>query len=295
MKNVIVLTNNEPKKFDFLVNLGYDNIYQPPTMCMKLTPTKIFNYQMFNLSNNDIKLMNYLKSRDGVIIVVDTIDDQIIKQCTNVINQNTHHPVLIVLENSNNQTYNLNHIIKNQLLHKYVQIKRYEIAEKDDTNDKVPYNVEIKYWFNDALKKSERMQLGNDTSKKIDIVLMAKEFESCTLPLELWDHYGRLKIVYYAIRNYGFNNTIDKNGWLCTNWIKYKTSIGHGNLWHYSLTRFWAHVINKLISHYNNFDDLYMNNPQIQNGQYFKKFYSEELLFTPFARSNWFPPNLTYL
>lgn len=45
--------------------------------------------------------------------------------------------------------------------------------------------------------------------------------------------------------------------------------------------------------HYHkNFDDLYKNNPQIQSGQYFKKFYTDNILFTSFARTIWVPPNL---
>lgn len=41
-KNVIVLTNDESKNFIFLNLLGYENIYQTPTMCMIVTPTKLF-------------------------------------------------------------------------------------------------------------------------------------------------------------------------------------------------------------------------------------------------------------
>src|SRR5438046_9672841 len=96
------------------------------------------------------------------------------------------------------------------------------------------------------------------TSTNIPIQLLAKEFQDCTLKLDLWNHYGRLRIVYYSLINYGFKNSIDQNGWLCKNWIKYKTSIGHGNLWHYTLTRFWINILYNLLvkNKYKNFNEL---------------------------------------
>ena len=350
-KNVIVLTNNESKQFNFLRLLGYENIYQAPTMCMIVTPTKFFNYQIFNLLNNDPKLTNYIKSRDGIIILIDQMNDQIVFQITNIINKNSNQPILIVFEHGKEYPYTLKHLIKSPL-HKYIHIRE-NIDELDGTQkyvktndekkiikpiiklldtklldtklldtklldtklldtklldtkllDTKPIDVKVKEWFNNALKKTNPMRISNTpqsistdryTESTIPIKQMANEFEQCTLPLEMWNHYGRLKIVYYSLCKYGFTDTINPNEWLCTNWIKYKTSIGHGNLWHYTLTRFWASIIYKLMQSYKNFNDLYTNNPEIQSGQYFKKFYTDSILFTPYAKTNWVPPNLNQL
>ncbi len=81
---------------------------------------------------------------------------------------------------------------------------------------------------------------------------------------------------------------------LCTNWKKYKTSIGHGNLWHYTLTRFWANVLYNLQKnyHYKTFKELYDSHPNIQIGSMFNEYYSEDVLFTDYARHNWVSPNL---
>ena len=122
---------------------------------------------------------------------------------------------------------------------------------------------------------------------------MAFQFERCKMNLNLWDHYGRLRIVHYSLMKYGFANTIDPNGWLCKNWKKYKTSIGHGNLWHYTLTRFWATILYCLQSKnkYSTFSELYEKNPEVQNGSLFKEYYLDDIVFTTNARNNWVSPN----
>lgn len=44
-----------------------------------------------------------------------------------------------------------------------------------------------------------------------------------------------------------------------------------------------------------NFNDIYKNNPQIHSCQYFKQFYTDSILFTPFVRTNWVSPILKQL
>ena len=124
--------------------------------------------------------------------------------------------------------------------------------------------------------------------------MMAQQFQSGTMPLHIWDHYGRLRIVDYSLMKYGYANTIDPNGWLCKHWKSYKTTIGHGDLWHYSLTRFWINIIYNLQTKnkYKTFDELYKNNPNIHTGSLFKKYYSDDVIFTPKARNEWVQPNL---
>lgn len=116
------------------------------------------------------------------------------------------------------------------------------------------------------------------------------------IPFKSADHYGRLKIVDYAIMTYGYKGAIDSNGWLCTNWKKYKKSIGHGNLWNYSLTRFWINILYNLQvkNNYKSFDELYTNNSIIHNGKLFQQYYSNDVLFSDNAKNNWVPPNLIH-
>jgi hypothetical protein len=115
-------------------------------------------------------------------------------------------------------------------------------------------------------------------------------FESSVLPLMPWDHYGRLRIVHYALTKYGFDNTIDQNGWLCSNWKKYKKTIGHEHLWNYTLTRFWIEIVEGLRKNHPMYSELYQHNPKIHNGNLHKEFYTNETLFSQLARDNWIPP-----
>jgi hypothetical protein len=310
LKSVVILTNCDRKPFLFLNNLGIYTPITEPGMCMQRTPTRLFNYQMFNILVSDNKLADYLTTRNGIIILVDELNEKIVQRINHVIGPNADIPILIVLESSDDYQNILQKSIHSPN-HLYVHIKN----ANDITNSHA--------WFNSMLTQVLQTPLPpvvtspsntptKFTSDTIPTTILVDQFQNRTLPLEIWDHYGRLRIVYYALRTYGLNNTIDKNGWLCTNWIRYKTSIGHGDLWHYSLTRFWAHILFNIMyrfnySHesvgkvaysgvltekYDSFKNLYNDNPIIHSGRLFEKYYTRERLFSPHSRDNWVEPDL---
>lgn len=282
MKNVIVLTNNEQHRYALLNDLGYS--VQSPLMCMIQTPTKIFNYQIFNVMVSDVKLLDYVKTRDGVIILLNSINNLILDKIDNILNSNSNIPILVYLESNTTNNKILQNRIKSPN-HNYL----------DSTDDNSIYKA--KTWINDSVAKQHKQaepqkeHLGL-TSITIPVDLMAEQFQKCTMKLDLWDHYGRLKIVYYSLKKYGLSGTINSEGWLCTNWRKYKSSIGHGNLWNYTLTRFWAHILYNRMHECSDFHSLYNLYPEIQNGRYFQKFYTNDILFSSYAKNHWIEPNL---
>lgn len=303
LKNVIILTNCDRKPFLFMNNLGTHIPIHDPLMCMQRTPTKIFNYQMFNIMVSDSKLADYLTTRDGIIILVDELNEKMVQNINQVVGRNTDTPILVVLESSDNYQDVLQISICSEN-HRYVHIRNMD----DITNSH--------RWFNSLLmgtKHPLNKPAIKLTSHTIPTSKLVDQFVNRTLPLDIWDHYGRLRIVYYALKTYGLNNTIDKTGWFCTNWIRYKTSIGHGDLWHYTLTRFWTHILFNLVYQFNysrdaatqiaysgvlmdkydSFEKLYDDNPVIHSGRLFEKYYTRERLFTPLARENWVEPDLT--
>ena len=158
-------------------------------------------------------------------------------------------------------------------------------ADKDSAN----------HWFTNQMRYLQpKPRPETQTSRTIDINEMAKQFQDGTLPMAMWDHYGRLRIVHYALMRFGYKAASDPDGWLCSSWRAYKTSINHGHLWHYTLTRFWMTILYDLQNKYKyqSFMELYDANPQIHNGGFFKFYYTDDVLFTPYARFNWVYPNL---
>lgn len=292
MKNVIILTDNEIKYSKFLINLGMKT--PEATLCMYVAPTKLFNFQVFGLLTEDIKLYNYIQTKDGIIILInlEKFDKNQFVCITNIINKFSHVPTLFVVEkNSSNdkdvKLKKLNKLIKNDLTKIF-------IINYEDKNVNLIIS-EAKEWFNYIINKKNIIKpIIKLNSQTISAIELAKNFKNGTLDLELWDHYGRLRIVFISLINNGYDETINPNGWLCKNWKKYKTSIGHGHLWHYTLTKFWVNILNDLlkIKKYDNFNDLYKQNPKIQNGKLFQEYYSSEVLFSNEARSNWVKPNL---
>ncbi len=89
-------------------------------------------------------------------------------------------------------------------------------------------------------------------------------------------------------------NTIDQSGWLCMCWNKYKNTIGHRHLWNYTLTKFWVDQIFSLMlsNPQMDFAQLYTEYDYLSNGNLHKKYYSNELLFSDKARSQWVKPDL---
>jgi GTPase SAR1 family protein len=65
-------------------------------------------------------------------------------------------------------------------------------------------------------------------------------FESITLPLAVWTHRNRLRIVWLFLRAYGMDGAQRP---LFLAWDAYKTALGHGNYFHETLTYFWMHMI----------------------------------------------------
>ena len=155
-------------------------------------------------------------------------------------------------------------------------------------------------WFNGKLLnlKESTQKIEPNIKTNLSLDDLAINFVNTTLPIVDWDHRNRLRIVYYSLCNVGLEKTMNPNGWLCTNWRKYKTSIGHGHLWNYTLTMFYAKLIYKnMFEHYSiiPFDELYNKEKYLQNARLFNEYYSNELLFTPFSKENWVEPNLKAL
>jgi len=292
----IVLSDSEHQRYNFLHELGMS--VSSPFLCMHVTPTKIFDFQVFGLMTYDDKVIDYIKTRQGVIVIVNYSNVKNAMEKINYVVKNVHNiPILIKVENLPNYTEDRYDTTQNP--EKLPQIGN-EITEllkplTDKPHIKLLFgDYGAKCWFNNMIGKSIVENKGKMTSITIPITEMAKKFQDCTLELEMWDHYGRLRIVDYSLMKYGYKKTIDPNGWLCTNWRKYKTSIGHGNLWNYTLTRFWANILYNLQAknNYKSFNILYTSNPPIHNGKLFQQYYSNEVLFSDNAKNSWVEPNL---
>lgn len=277
-KKVLVLVEDEHKEYDILKNLGITTHYDKylSRLC-RITSTAekeaakqqkitMYKWEKFGLLVDDNKLVQYAKHVDGVIIIMDT--------------QKSHKRVLSLLSQLHDQIVWT--IFTDQNISFQVQQKKHLFGSSN------------KDYFNNQI---ELAQLKEDieTSQTISNDELIQGFTHGTLPLSMWDHYGRLRIVYLAIVKLGWAKAIDPNGWLCKSWRRYKTSIGHGHLWHYTLTRFWGNLLHDLQkkNKYKNFSELYNdpNNQFLHSGRLFQKYYTNDVLFSDKARKQWVSPN----
>lgn len=300
--NIIVLMDDETRQSPFLKNLGKTQ-YQSylSTLCRMPTPaeyqiTIAFYFEIFGLLTQDPKLDKFISNNDGLIILLELtkLDNSVFERIKNIINNSSNLPILFVIEKYLVFEIPVDTLLKFQ---EFTKVDYRKCFLVDYTNEK--YNASIpKNWFNEIIKKivpKNKNQI--ITSANMPIKEFVTKFKNNELNINLWDHYGRLRIVYYAIRRYGYDDCINQYGWLCENWKKYKNSIGHGKLWHYTLTRFWVNIINDilLVYDYPSFSELYKHHPEIHNGKLFEKYYSHDVLFSEKARNSWIPPNLTDL
>lgn len=279
LKSVVVLTTSD-KPFSLLNNtLGYTR--RDPLMCLAKTPTKVFHYQVLPLVANS-KVVDYAKSAniDGIVIMLDKYDNQVIQLFLEALKDK---PVLIVSDNPNNYTGQFAQL-------NLPRVRYFYLVTSTDQYQAIT-------WYHNQLIKPRSVIKPATTSVTISTPDLAKQFALNTLPISIWDHYGRLRIVHYALTTYGLADTVNPTGWLCTNWRAYKSSINHGHLWNYSLTRFWIHVICDLLNKktYGTFHDFYTANPFIHDGKLHQSYYSDDVIFSAQAKSTWVPPNLQRL
>lgn len=305
LKKVTVLLEDES---DSRSNLTRDlgSTIQPPFMCRLITPTKVYVYDIFGLMTMDSKITDYLKTRDGLIIIINSPTNEIVKRINTILTVK-NFPILIFdksntikqVEKDNLKISWLKEARKLPLGVTILHTGTGEIKQSTPTSfatEPIDKYYEGTAWLNDKLLNIKKLEPTIKTNLSLDD--LAINFVNTTLPIVDWDHRNRLRIVYYSLCNVGLEKTMNPNGWLCRNWRKYKTSIGHGNLWNYTLTMFYAKLIYKnMFENYSiiSFDDLYNAQHNLQNARLFNEYYSNEVLFTPFAKENWVEPNLKAL
>lgn len=322
MKKVIVLMDDENRQSDYINNISFGKDPFLSTMCRMPTEAELKNqkkfiYEVFGLNTNDIKLDNFLLKHDGIIIAIETNifknnTSTIMTQLKKITEKYSKIPIQIVFEHEQSEEFEIVKNIK-YLCNKYLvlsKVHKYFITQyqkntgsliEDRSVKMYFYNtnydtyLDLDMWFNKMLYNENKQHITIETnelsSKTIQALQLMDQFYNATLPIHLWDHYGRLRVVWCSIIKFGFEKTIDKNGWLCNSWKKYKTSIGHGDKWNYTLTRFWVNILYGIqqTNKYYTFDELYINNPKIHSGKLFMDYYGNEI-FSEEAKNNWIQP-----
>ena len=296
MKHVIVLMDNENRRSYFINDsLGRDPALS--LLCMRPSQAMIdartyFKFDVFGLFVDDDKLNDYISSRNGIIISIDIDNfirnkDNFMTRITEILESHQTLPIAVVIDSRQfGKTINFDDIINwfnEKLSHKY-----HKLFVFDNSYNK---KKEIIYWFNSELEQNMSKKLKIITSETINAKDLMDKFADGTLEIELWNHYGRLRVVWCSIVRFGFDQSIDPDGWLCNSWKKYKISIGHGDRWNYTLTRFWITLLYNIQKKYNykSFKTLYDSTPYIHSGKLFEEYYTREI-FSDQARQSWIEP-----
>jgi hypothetical protein len=303
MKRVVILQDDETNNHSqYLDDLGMCN--DPyKYLCRSLTfeesqhrkkilsSPRVFTFERFGLFTVDSKLDDYICKMDGIMIILNHMKftQQTMDRIIEVIRLVPYKPVLFAFETfHSSELETIEPLFRNLTKNG----SRRLIWLGDDNG---------KEWFRKVLSElpsSSSSKDVNESSRTMSIGKMVEQFVKMTLPLNIWDHYGRLRMVHYSLVTKGYEDSVNPFGWLCTHWKQYKTSVGHENLWHYTMTRFWTEYLyaymKKAPETFNvvKFDDFYNMYPELQDGKLTKKYYSNDVLFSPVARTTWIPPHL---
>ena len=279
--NVIVLADNKNYSRDFLKCLGMSS--GSPYLCTRHIPTKMFTFQIYGLEEPDEKILSHVKTNAGLVIIVSMDNYSKLINRINLYTSNISHiPILIVIEGIKDLNQ-INQISKTNV--------RYELSSQIHSSNYIQSGIGFNNlsWFNEHVIKFKPLP-----KDLLGLEELVRQFVDCELSIENWNHFNRLRLVYFSLKNFGYDKSIDQTGWLCKSWNKYKNTIGHSHLWNYTLTKFWIDQIFSLMlkNPQMDFAQLYSEYSYLSDGNLHKKYYSNDVLFSDKARNEWIPPNI---
>ena len=282
LNNVIVLADNKNYSRDFLKCLGMTT--GSPWLCTKHIPTKLFTFQIYGLEETDEKIFTHIKTNAGLVIITTKENySKLFERIKFYVENISHIPILIVIENLKN-IEQIEKISKGNVRYEVDQIHSSHYIQSGSGFS----NLE---WFDKHVLSFKPLP-----TNLLGLEELVKQFVDCELSIENWSHFNRLRLVYFSLKNFGYEKTIDQTGWLCVSWNKYKNTIGHSHLWNYTLTKFWIDQIFSamLQNPQMDFAQLYSEYEDLSDGNLHKKYYSNKLLFSDEARKQWIKPDLVY-
>ena len=297
MNNVIVLADNKNYDREFLKCIGVTT--GSPYLCTIHVPTRFYTYQIYGLEEPDEKIFNHVNANAGLIIITTpNTYPKLFSRIKLFADKISHIPILIVIEIKGTREYDeqnkpkLSDLGIGSIISK--SNVKYEIST-DLNSSQHGYRqggigMNNLVWFNSQVIKFDKTKPSNI----IPLEQLVSEFVDCKLSIENWNHLNRLRMVYFSLKNFGYEKTIDQTGWLCVNWNKYKNTIGHAHLWNYTLTKFWIDQIFSLMLKEPKMDfaTIYSQNSYLSDGNLHKKYYTNEVLFSDKARKEWIEPDL---
>jgi hypothetical protein len=251
----------------------------------------IFCHNVFDLSFANEKLIKQnILTRDGIIIVLKKLNKNNHKIVIKMISDNYNKPILVLFDITNrkeygNEFYNnicvFEKFLKNYFSKKSINIKYYfpTVSIIKDHSKSIKYiNINEKYEKNPIeifveQLLSKEVKAFTINSENYPEESLIKEFKCGHLPIRVWNHYTRLKIIYEYSKMYGYDNIVNgKSPFLFSHWKMYTKNIKQESMQNYNSIVHWAKIINniKIKKKYRDFDMLYLKNPKIHDENYYK-------------------------
>lgn len=287
-KFVTVLMDDEHRRSGFFDGLGEVE-----------HATKLFRYQTYGLTVQNHKLKSLMMSSDGLILMIDCngLTNTIIDRTIDITKEMSDKPIMIVIEKTVKFEITFDPC---KLFDAVTNVPHRKAFMIDQTQRMVNWEYDPpRAWFNDKLRTFKPLMSilsfsERPTSESIKTNELVHQFEVCSVPLDVWDHCSKLRLIHYSLSIYGYDRTVDPKGWLCTHWKNHEVSINHADLWNYSMIKFWVTVVATVQkkNRYRTFREMYDKTLNLHNGALYKEYYSDGRIHTEHAKSEWVPPDL---
>lgn len=303
--DIIILKQNEKSDSEFIKSLFPKEVYRDTTGFCSLIAVqsieaendkrrkeyenikRVLRHQIYSLIVTDNKLNDYIKTKHAIIIILDDriINENIYNRIKYITNENPKTPILFIFDNIKmNMINDPNELLKDFTNTSYRKAFYYS---ENSLNKNEPMT-----WFNFILQNISLNNITNEKEYTDDELITL--FHLQQLPMKDWNHKQRLRIVWIHLTKYGYDNCINQSGILCTNWKKYKNSIGHSELWNYTITRFFIDLIYPLTNKYKSLLEIWdsFNFEYLKDGKLFMKYYKKDTLFSEKAKNEFVKPDI---
>ncbi len=291
---VAVLTEDNQTDYDILRELGTidlsDKKLCPSLYEKKQKETLLFKYTEFGLFERTAIIDDHLLRANGAIAIFNY----------SPLNRNRDKfrlrlsaigcaPLLVIVQNCPVE-YSTGHFSDTYYHVVYIPEKVYPRIEGC-------YEA-INMWLVNSMEEKKRKptiynSLPNYAYSSPDALsnnMLMRLFEGHKLSPDKWNHYCRLRFIFMSLRYYGYANTIDMNGWLCTHWRKQSSKT-----WNYSLIRLWIEQILLCIKAFDEapciFSALYYGNSHLGDAKLHVAYYTSDVLNSDKAKNSYVAPN----
>ena len=290
---------SEIKSYNILVFNGINNDSAFLSV-INHNPTPIYKYKVEKLKYTNPKNINYgykMELYSGIVIIIDGLYDSNIYQIESLLNLIGKQPILIVIENDHNTSDIISYCnCFFQSFGTYIQTLFIDTSKMENAYNIHNIITSQLEKLRDIMDEKHRLIIadarGFASSKDYPEWLLIDQFINMTLPDSMFDHYNKLRLIYYAILKYGIRPTLNYDSWVFSKFREYDKK----DEWSYTNSKFYCLYIWALLKKNNyiniSFETLVEKHPELDDVDLIYDYYNKKDLENQYCKRDWVEPTI---